>query len=72
MKAMLDYAQEAQSREQNPNCRVLLSAVGEGVARFYEAKLGFTTLALGPLPDGEQLMMKDIVGPGLPSREGSP
>ena len=68
--AMLDHAKQHQETTTNPNCRVLLSAVGEQATRFYE-KLGFSRLYDGPLPNGECLMLRDVTGPGLPLLDSS-
>ena len=67
MEALIEHAKLKQADSHNPNCRILLSAVDDAAASFYE-NLGFTSLMRGPLPGGEQLMAKDVCGPGLPLR----
>lgn len=63
---LLGHAKTEQAKSHNPNCRVLISAV-TGQHMFYSRGWGFKTLAEGPL-EGEQLMLLDVTGPGLPLR----
>lgn len=63
---LLAHAKTEQEKSHNPNCRVLISAVAEQ-NMFYSRGWRFKTIAEGPLP-GEQLMLLDVNGPGLPLR----